>query len=198
LGPFKVKTLGCHPNWPQGAPIAAPLENPRLFTARSAREVDVFQALPLSTAKCRRLGGAFASDFEPQVSNHSLSAIFDCGFEASQPNRSSGFCFAPPPEKGEAGRGYCSKFRSLNSTGTGFTPSPLRGEGWDEEWFQPHKLSSQQPDQPTNRYINAAVLSASSATAPPAYICASRHSHRNRSTRQAWALAHWVTSNRGR
>ncbi|MBF7996149.1 hypothetical protein [Rahnella laticis] len=27
----QVKTLGCHPNWPQGAPVAAPLENPGLF-----------------------------------------------------------------------------------------------------------------------------------------------------------------------
>jgi len=37
--PFKVKTVGCHPHWPQGAPIAAPLENPGLFHC----------ALPLDT-----------------------------------------------------------------------------------------------------------------------------------------------------
>ncbi len=30
-------------------------------------------------AKCRRLGGAFAAGFEPGVSNHLLSAIFECG-----------------------------------------------------------------------------------------------------------------------
>jgi hypothetical protein len=28
---FKVKTLGCHPNWPQGWLIAATLKNPGLF-----------------------------------------------------------------------------------------------------------------------------------------------------------------------
>jgi hypothetical protein len=47
-----------------------------------------------------------------------------------------GFYFAPPPEKGEAGRGYCRKISGLVQSGDGFTPSPLRGEGWDEEWFK--------------------------------------------------------------
>ncbi|WP_210435876.1 hypothetical protein, partial [Ewingella americana] len=45
-------------------------------------------------------------------------------------------CSAPPPEKGEVGRGYFIKFSDLVQSGDGFTPSPLRGEGWDEEWFK--------------------------------------------------------------
>jgi hypothetical protein len=49
----------------------------------------MFQELPLSTAKCRRLGGAFAAEFKPLVLNLLLSAIFDCGFEASKPSRFS-------------------------------------------------------------------------------------------------------------
>jgi len=44
--------------------------------------------------------------------------------------------FAPPPEKGEAGRGYCREFSGLDESEARFTPSPLRGEGWDEEWFK--------------------------------------------------------------
>jgi len=31
LETFKVKTLGCHPNWPEGVSFATPLQNPRLF-----------------------------------------------------------------------------------------------------------------------------------------------------------------------
>jgi hypothetical protein len=44
LAKFKVKTLGCHPNWPEGAPIAAPLQNPRLLkTAATRVTMAVFQ-----------------------------------------------------------------------------------------------------------------------------------------------------------
>jgi len=113
---------------------------------------DVFQGLQLSTAlpinkECRRLGGAFASGLlglwprpsgrcfatlsrfarlEPLVSNRSLSAIFDCGFEASQPCLFSRL-------------GLCS--------------SPWQGGGWEgvlqqTQWFMweiPH------PNPPLNR-----------------------------------------------
>jgi len=63
-GAFTPPLVGV-PHRPQGAPIAAPLENPRLYTARFARWGDVFQVHLLSTAKCRRLGGAFAAGFKP-------------------------------------------------------------------------------------------------------------------------------------
>jgi hypothetical protein len=46
------------------------------------------------------------------------------------------FCFTPPPDKGEVGRGYCSEISGLDDPEVGFTPSPLRGEGRDEEWFK--------------------------------------------------------------
>jgi len=36
-----------------------------IFLRAIARWEDVFQGLSLSTAKCRRLGGAFATGFEP-------------------------------------------------------------------------------------------------------------------------------------
>jgi len=45
-------------------------------------------------------------------------------------------CSAPPPEKGDIGRGYYWKVSGLVQSGNGVTPSPLRGEGWDEEWFK--------------------------------------------------------------
>jgi hypothetical protein len=35
-----------------------------------------------------------------------------------------------------AGRGYYRKISGLVQSGNGVTPSPLRGEGWDEEWFK--------------------------------------------------------------
>jgi hypothetical protein len=31
--------------------------------------------------------------------------------------------------------GYCRKLSGLGCISAGFAPSPLRGEGWDEEWF---------------------------------------------------------------
>jgi len=43
--------------------------------------------------------------------------------------------FAPPTEKEEAVRGYYIKFSGLGLISAGFAPSPLRGEGRDEEWF---------------------------------------------------------------
>jgi hypothetical protein len=43
--------------------------------------------------------------------------------------------FAPPPDKGEVGRWYYIKFSGLGLISAGFAPSPLRGEGRDEEWF---------------------------------------------------------------
>jgi len=46
------------------------------------------------------------------------------------------FCFALPPDKGDVGRGYFSEISGLYESEAGFTPSPLRGEGWDEEWFK--------------------------------------------------------------
>ena len=32
--------------------------------------------------------------------------------------------------------GYCRKLSGLGCISAGFAPSPLRGEGWDEEWFK--------------------------------------------------------------
>jgi len=69
--------------------------DPRAFKLRAvAGGRDVFQEHLFSTAKCRRLGGAFAAGFKPQVLNLLLSAIFERGLEASQPCRFRGdFCF---------------------------------------------------------------------------------------------------------
>ncbi|STQ45647.1 Uncharacterised protein [Ewingella americana] len=60
----KVKVVRCRHTGLEGAYRRA-LKTPRLYTARFARWPDVFQVLQLSTAKCRRLGGSFATGFEP-------------------------------------------------------------------------------------------------------------------------------------
>jgi len=86
-----------------------------------------------------------------------LGVTSERDLQAFTPCRFSGFWFglgfAPPPDKGEAGRGYCRKFSGLDEHGAGFTPSPLRGEGRDEEWFkfvqcnQPHTQSQPSPPE---------------------------------------------------
>ncbi|MGY2799290.1 hypothetical protein ACVWV0_003466 [Ewingella americana] len=111
---IKVKVVRCRHTGLKGRLSPRPLRIPGSLLRAIARWADVFQGLSLYTAKCRRLGGAFAAGFKPLVLNLLLSAIFERGFEASKPNRFSRLCcFAPPPDKGEAGRGYYIKLSGL-------------------------------------------------------------------------------------
>ena len=57
-GKFKVKTLGCHPNWPQEAPIAAPLKNLRLLKTGAMQNGYVSAAFAIA-AKSRRCAVPF-------------------------------------------------------------------------------------------------------------------------------------------
>gem|GEM_PF-5139618 len=115
---LKVKTVRCRHTGLKGRLSPRPLRIPGSLLRAVAGWTDVFQGLQFSTAKCRRLGGAFAAGLlglwprpsgrcyatlsrfarlEPEVSNLSLSAIFDCGFEAFIPCRFNGvpFCSSP-------------------------------------------------------------------------------------------------------
>jgi len=102
----------------RGRPVAAAPLTPGLFCrwkieASQGWNGRVSVALVIA-AKCRRLGGPLSSGLEPLVSNHSLGVTSECGLLAFTPSRFSGMvCFAPPPDKGEAGRGYCSKLSDL-------------------------------------------------------------------------------------
>ncbi|RJT48880.1 hypothetical protein CKQ54_13470 [Rahnella variigena] len=62
--------MGCHPNWPQGAPVAAPLENPGLFycALRSLAmfQVPLLQAGNLAAARCLHFGIA-ADGLQPLI-----------------------------------------------------------------------------------------------------------------------------------
>ncbi|STQ45603.1 Uncharacterised protein [Ewingella americana] len=87
----KVKTVRCRHTGLKGRLSPRPLRIPGSLLRAITRWEDVFQGLSLSTAKCRRLGGAFAAGFKPLVLNLLLSAIFDCGFETSQPYLFSNF-----------------------------------------------------------------------------------------------------------
>ncbi|PKE28674.1 hypothetical protein CWS43_19960 [Rahnella sp. AA] len=76
---FNVKTLGCHPNWPQGAPVAAPLENPGLFNCA----LPLAGYVPASPASAANAAAAryFRFGFEPArkqtlaVSHRSLNVV---------------------------------------------------------------------------------------------------------------------------
>ena len=78
-GSTKVKTLGCHPNWLQGAPVAAPLENPGLFHCALSLAGTV-SATPASAANAAATR-YFRFGFEPArkqtlaVSHHSLNVV---------------------------------------------------------------------------------------------------------------------------
>jgi len=70
----KVNTLGCHPNWPQGAPVAAPLENPGLFYC-ALRSLAMFQVSQRQAGKLAALR-FLHSVLEPLVSRPLRSASF--------------------------------------------------------------------------------------------------------------------------
>ena len=67
-------TLGCHPNWPQEAPIAAPLKNLRLFYC-ALRSLAMFQG-PLRQAGNLAAARCLHSVLEPLVSRPLRSARF--------------------------------------------------------------------------------------------------------------------------
>src|SRR5471032_3613875 len=92
-GPFKIFDVG--EKWApllnlglppkpalRGAYRRAPQDSPALSLRAIARWSGRVSEASVHTAKCRRLGGAFATGFEPLVSNRLLSAIFECGLEA--------------------------------------------------------------------------------------------------------------------
>jgi len=80
---FKVKTLGCHPNWPEGVSIATPLQNPRLLNcALSLNRDGRVSGTSVIAAKCHR-SAIPGCGFEPTVktlSRHRLAGdIFERG-----------------------------------------------------------------------------------------------------------------------
>jgi len=62
---LKVNTVRCRHTGLKGRLSPRPLRIPGSLLRAAARWADMFQLLPLSTAKCRRLGGTFATGFEP-------------------------------------------------------------------------------------------------------------------------------------
>ncbi|RJT46697.1 hypothetical protein D6C13_02585 [Rahnella woolbedingensis] len=62
--------MGCHPSWPQGAPIAAPLENPGLLNCALCSlamfQVSHRQAGNLAASRCLHFGIA-ASGLQPLI-----------------------------------------------------------------------------------------------------------------------------------
>ncbi|STQ44718.1 Uncharacterised protein [Ewingella americana] len=110
---LKVRTVGSPPTLAQRV-LNETLWNPAFFCCWKIEAAQGWNGrvsvAAVIVAKCRRLGGSRISGFEPLVSNHSFGVTSERDLLAFTPCRFRWFF--------------------------GFAPSPLRGEGREEEWFK--------------------------------------------------------------